>query len=129
MKKTIFAIIIIVIAAAFGIYYSTRSNDIAPIEEQNQNTEVKEFTVTGENFKFSPTEITVNRGERVRLTFRSVGGTHDWRLDEFNAATNVLPANQEQTIEFTADQSGTFEYYCSVGNHRAMGMVGNFTVI
>ena len=28
------------------------------------------------------------------------------------------------TAEFTADKVGSFEYYCSVGSHRSMGMKG-----
>ena len=31
-------------------------------------------------------------------------------------------------VEFTVDKTGTFEYYCSVGQHRANGMVGNLIV-
>jgi plastocyanin len=27
-----------------------------------------------------------------------------------------------------ADKNGSYEYYCSVGNHRASGMVGVITV-
>ena len=32
------------------------------------------------------------------------------------------------TFEHTFNQTGTFEYYCSVGNHRAMGMKGTLIV-
>jgi plastocyanin len=31
-------------------------------------------------------------------------------------------------IEFVANKKGKFEYYCSVGEHRAMGMKGNLVV-
>lgn len=90
---------------------------------------VKEFTIEGNTqFRFNPSEIRVNQGDTVRITFKNVGGVHDWKLDEFNAATEVIQAGQEQTIEFVASRAGTFQYYCSVGNHRAMGMVGNLIV-
>ena len=55
-------------------------------------------------------------------------GQHDWRLDEFNAATKVLKTGEEETIEFIANKTGQFEYYCSVGTHRQMGMKGTLTV-
>jgi nitrite reductase (NO-forming) len=32
------------------------------------------------------------------------------------------------SVEFVADKTGTFEYYCSVGAHRAMGMTGSLVV-
>lgn len=89
---------------------------------------VKEFTVTGSNFRFSPATLTVNRGDTVRITFRSTGMNHDFVIDELGVKSSVLPSGEEEVIEFTADQAGTFEYYCSVGNHRQMGMVGTLTV-
>ena len=89
---------------------------------------IKEFRVTGQPFSFSPSTMTVKKGDTVKLTFKNVQGTHDWRLDEFNAKTNVIQGGQEETIVFVADKVGTFEYYCSVGTHRAMGMKGTFVV-
>ena len=49
-------------------------------------------------------------------------------IDEFNAKTRVLNKGEEETITFVADKAGTFEYYCSVGQHRANGMVGKLIV-
>ena len=89
---------------------------------------VKEFTVQGSNFTFDVSQMTVKIGDRVRIVFKSSGGRHDWRLDEFDAATNVLTDGQSETIEFVANKTGSFEYYCSVGSHRQMGMKGTLTV-
>lgn len=93
-----------------------------------KTSSVKEFDVTGTSFKFSVTEMTVKKGDTVKIVFTNGQGTHDWVIDEFNAKTNILKAGESQTIEFVADKVGTFEYYCSVGSHRAMGMKGNLTV-
>lgn len=89
---------------------------------------IKEFTVSGKSFSFTPAEIRVKKGDTVRITFTNENGMHDWRLDEFEAATKVIKAGEEETIEFVAVKTGTFEYYCSVGEHRARGMVGKFIV-
>jgi len=89
---------------------------------------LKEFTVTGTNFEFDVDEITVNEGDRVRVTFINGGGFHDWVLDEFNASTDQIQAGDSQTIEFIASQAGEYEYYCSVGSHREQGMVGTLIV-
>jgi plastocyanin len=65
----------------------------------------------------------------VRINFTSEEGFHDWVVDEFEGATTEkLQAGGRDSIEFVADQSGTFEYYCSVGNHRELGMVGTLIV-
>ncbi|OGK55811.1 hypothetical protein A3J15_03875 [Candidatus Roizmanbacteria bacterium RIFCSPLOWO2_02_FULL_38_10] len=89
---------------------------------------VKEFNVDGSNFKFSVAEMKVNKGDTVKVTFNNVEGMHDWVVDEFNARTKQIQAGELETITFVADQTGTFEYYCSVGKHRQMGMVGNLIV-
>lgn len=89
---------------------------------------VRAFAVSGDNFLFAPTTMSVKRGDTVRITFTNAEGFHDLKIDEFNAATAKLAAGASETIEFVADQAGSFEYYCSVGSHRAMGMKGTLTV-
>ncbi len=134
MKK--FIILVIVLVVLIGGYYwqnSQKPAENTPIEqiiqeEQQAQTGVKEFEVSGNNFAFSPTEIVVNQGDTVRINFTNSGGFHDLVIDEFNARTKQLADGGKETIEFVADKTGTFEYYCSVGKHREMGMVGNLIV-
>ena len=89
---------------------------------------VKEFTVTGSDFSFAPSTMTVNRGDAVRIIFKNVDGTHDFKIDEFGIATKKIGTGESEVIEFVAGSAGTFEYYCSVGQHRAMGMKGTLVV-
>src|SRR5207248_1619757 len=39
----------------------------------------KTFTVSGQNFSFSPNTLTVNKGDKVKITFTNSGGFHDFR--------------------------------------------------
>jgi len=95
----------------------------------DSDLEIKELTITGEEYSFSKTNLTVNEGDTVRITFVNGGAMpHDWVLDEFGVATEILQVGEEEVIEFIAGDSGTYEYYCSVGNHRELGMVGTLTV-
>ena len=90
---------------------------------------VKEFTVSGTNCAYSVKEMRVKKGDRVRVNFTSENGFHDWVIDEIpGAKTGKYNTGGSETIEFTATEAGTFEYYCSVGTHRQMGMVGKFIV-
>ncbi len=89
---------------------------------------VKEFTVEGGKFYFKPNTMTVKKGDTVKITFKNVDGFHDFKLDGFNVATTQFQSPGEQTVEFVADKVGNFEYYCSVGQHKAMGMKGTLTV-
>ena len=88
----------------------------------------KSFTVTGANFSFTPTTLTVNKGDTVKIHFVNSGGFHDWVLDEFNVKTPTIQGGATADVQFVADKTGTFEYYCSVGDHRQMGMKGTLTV-
>ena len=89
---------------------------------------VKEFTVTGKNFSFEPSLITVKKGDRVKITFENSAGFHDFKIDEYGVATKQTQSPTTEVLEFTADKAGSFEYYCSVGSHRAMGMKGTLKV-
>lgn len=91
-------------------------------------TNIKEFNVDATSFSFSPSTMSVSKGDTVKITVKNLKGTHDLKIDEFNASTRILNVGEEQTITFVADKIGTFQYYCSIGNHRAMGMVGTLTV-
>ncbi|GEM_PF-945760 len=88
----------------------------------------KEFDISGRNFEFSQGEIRVKKEDFVRINFTSAGGFHDWTIDEFNAHTEQVASGNRSSVDFIADKAGTFEYYCNVGNHRAMGMVGKLIV-
>lgn len=104
-------------------------DDVTENKMEDGVINIETFDVSGAEFSFSADEIKVKKDDIVKVTFKNSGKfPHDFRIDEFNTATKILQPGEEETIEFVADQSGTFEYYCSVGNHRAQGMVGNFIV-
>ncbi len=116
---------------------TTETGNSAPLESINPNAQIdtnvdvgatKEFTVTGQNFSFAPNTISVKKGDKVKITFKNANGNHDFRIDEFGVNSGIIKAGEQKTIEFTADKAGTFEYYCSVGTHRAMGMKGTLKV-
>jgi plastocyanin len=87
-----------------------------------------DVAITSKNFSFDRTEIRVKKGDTVRVTLKNEGGLHDWVVDQFNAATSKVGAGETTSVEFVANKAGTFEYYCSIGEHRQMGMKGNLIV-
>lgn len=91
---------------------------------------VKEVEVHSRGMAYTTSEIRVNLGDTVRVTYVNGGGRHDWVIDEFEGArTAVIAGGRSETVEFTADQAGTFEFYCSVPGHRQAGMYGAFVVL
>lgn len=146
----IIGIIIIVAIVGIGIFLTrqkgTTSQNIENLsledstsktssDTQSQATEAamttidsKIISVEGGAFYFKPNQITVKKGERVTIEFKNAGGTHDLVIDEFNVKTKLTNSGETTTVEFTPDKAGTFEFYCSVSNHKEMGMSGTLIV-
>lgn len=92
---------------------------------------VKEFAMTAyydESGKwFSLKEMSVKKGDTVRVKVTNTKGMHDFVVDELGVKKE-LPLNEEVTVEFTADKVGDFVYYCSKPGHRAGGQWGTLKV-
>lgn len=96
--------------------------------EDSEATDANLLQVEGGNFYFKPNTITVNSGEKVKITFTNVDGMHDFVIDELNIKTPVVNGGETAEVEFTAEEPGEYEFYCSVGSHRQMGMKGTLIV-
>ena len=88
------------------------------------------FNITGGSFYFVPNEIRVKQGDTVTIIFNDVGGMHNFNLDAFNVKTKTINTGESDTVTFTANKKGTFEFYCAVGNgyHRMQGQIGALLV-
>ncbi len=107
----------------------TVNNLKTPYDNENEgDNNIKEFVVVASNFSFSKKQIKVKQGDRVRIILKNSQGMHDFRIDELGVGTRILQEGEQDAIEFTADKKGKFSFYCSVGNHRALGMEGEFIV-
>lgn len=80
------------------------------------------------SFGYSQTEIKAKVGQTVKVIMTNTGGNHDFVIDELNARTPIIKTGETTEVEFTVTEAGEFEYYCSVGSHRAAGMVGKLIV-
>ncbi|MFW5828559.1 MAG: plastocyanin/azurin family copper-binding protein [Alkalispirochaeta sp.] len=123
MKKLSILIILVLVAVAAPLVAEET------VDVTGEDGDVKEITVQNDRLSYVQSEIRVNEGDTIRLTFENTGGRHDWVLDEFDAATDVINGGDSQTIEFTADEAGEYEFYCSVPGHRQAGMWGTFIVV
>jgi cytochrome c oxidase subunit 2 len=69
----------------------------------------KEITITASNFQFDQTEIHVKKGDKIKLTFKNAAGAHGLEIPAYN-----VKLTKPDTVEFTADKAGTFDYDCAV---------------
>ena len=125
--------------SAEGVVKTSQVNDNEAEEADGTNQAdqpVKEFiidsfteVIDGKYYpQFSKKEITVNKGDLVRIKVNNLKGTHDFKIDEFNVYTET-PLDQEMAVEFVADQAGSFEYYCTKNGHRQNGQWGTLKVL
>ena len=84
--------------------------------------------VAGSNFTFSKKEIRVKKGAAVAVKFTNNEGFHDFVVEGLNVRTKTLQEGQSETITIPTDKTGTYVYYCSVGNHRQQGMEGKLII-
>lgn len=96
--------------------------------ETTGDTDVRTIEIEAGSFYYKPNELRVKKGEKIKLVINSVDMMHDFNVDELGIKSEIVKSGETGTVEFTADQTGTFEYYCSVGQHRANGQVGTLIV-
>jgi heme/copper-type cytochrome/quinol oxidase subunit 2 len=60
---------------------------------------------------FQPHEISVRKGETVRLAIKSGDGEHCFAVDDLRVEKRVLPG-RITTVDVTPDKAGTFAFYC-----------------
>lgn len=97
--------------------------------EATTTSEMREITVDGNEFSFTPASLSLMAGEKIKLTFNNKGKfPHNLTIDELGVATKTTKPGETDGIEFTVSKTGNFEMYCGVGNHRAQGMEGTVDV-
>lgn len=86
------------------------------VEEEAMEETVKEFNIRAFRFDFDPNEITVKKGDKVKINIENTDTTHGIFLPEFGVSGN-------EVVEFTADKAGTFSWNCNTfcgGGHSGM---------
>jgi cytochrome c oxidase subunit II len=90
--------------------------------------QVREFTISGSNYAFSPASIQVNRNDLVKITFTAQDIPHSFVIEEYRIVKRAS-AGQTVTFEFRADQNGRFTYFCSLTQDaKCRDMKGTLTV-
>lgn len=107
--------------------------DDVPLKDEAGKIILAKFTISSQvsvsiqagNFFFSPDILSVSKGDEVTVNIQN-SGFHTFTVDELGV--NETLRSDQETVTFTANKSGTFEYYCAVPGHRERGMFGSLTV-
>lgn len=121
---------------------SEPGEDLIPIEEFDASRVEGEpvsdiaraefdYELKMEDFSYSPNTIAGAPGMPLRIKLTNTQGMHDFVIPELGVASGVIQQGEDTIFEFTIPESAankTYEFYCSIGNHREMGMVGTLLV-
>jgi cytochrome c oxidase subunit 2 len=87
--------------------------------------DVKTIDVTASRFQFEPATISVAQGDNVRLRLHSVDRSHAFAIKAFRVKALIPNGGETVTVEFVADQAGTFAFtcseYCGTGHSEMKG--------
>ena len=93
-----------------------------------QGGQVREFTLTGDHFAYSPARIEVQKDDLVKITFTAVDMPHSFTQDGYRIAKRA-GAGQSVTFEFRADRPGEHPFYCNLSqDDRCRQMKGVLVV-
>jgi len=133
----IVALVILVVAVIEFVNIFSSFSKTDNIVKTTNTGNVKEFSMTsfteiidGKYYpQYSLKNITVNKGDLVKIKLTVTSGMHDFKIDEFNVYADTKELNKEYVIEFVADKAGEFVYYCTKPGHRQLGHWGILKVI
>lgn len=120
MKKIILFLILISLIFLAGCSHEEQNptrgstvNEPSDSENTPNSANLKEFTMTAEQWQFTPSAIEVNEGDTVKIKITSADVTHGFSLPDFGIR-ETLNYGETVEIEFIADKKGTFTFICSV---------------
>lgn len=101
------------------------------IQDEGTATNSSNYTIDMRNFEFSIKQIKASPGEVITVNVTNSGGSHNFVIAELNLTSRIITAGESDSVTFTIPEDAggkTFEFFCSVGSHRAQGMVGQVIV-
>ena len=81
-------------------------------EAQAAQAEARTIQVTAKKYEFNPRVIDVKQGEHIKLIITATDHDHGFECGDLHI-NQLLKKGDAATIEFTADQAGTFPFHCS----------------
>jgi heme/copper-type cytochrome/quinol oxidase subunit 2 len=118
MVRTALAVAVVVAAGAFWARGAAGSRG-----------QVREVTITGDQFAFSPARIEVQKDDLVQVRFSAKDIAHSFTVDLPYRISKRAGAGQSVVFEFRADEAGRFTFYCNLTqDERCKQMKGELVV-
>jgi len=114
-KKTIFAVIIISILLIGGFFlFNNKLINGNVINDNPDSSDIQKITLSFKNYNYYPNTITVKEGIPVEIKLdNSVGGCYR-AFSIKSLGVSKYSSNPSDTIKFTPNKKGSFEFACSM---------------
>ena len=109
MERFALAVVLLVVAGIPAAVFSYQA-----LGRNGGRDDVLVVIRTVERGGFTPSRIVVKRGQRVRLRLLADDVTHGFQLLHLGVDAGAIKTGTIRTVEFTADRTGEFPFYCSV---------------
>ncbi len=97
---------------------------VAAVPHRTSAQDPKVINITAKRFEFVPNQITLKKGEPVKLVLTSADVTHGFYLKTLKI-DEVIESGKTTEVNITPQTAGTFllicDHFCGV-NHGAMNM-------
>jgi cytochrome c oxidase subunit 2 len=97
---------------------------VAAVPHRTRAQDAKVINITAKRFEFSPNQITLKKGEPVKLLLTTADVTHGFYLKPLKIDEVIEPGKTTE-VNVTPQTAGTFllicDHFCGV-NHGAMNM-------
>ena len=117
-------------AAALGLCAATTFGfGLAAWAEAPPVEHLKLVKVSAKRFVFSPSNITLKKGETVDIELHTEDVLMGFNVPDMNTRTDILPG-QVMHVKLTPTRTGTFEFLCDIfcgSGHENMN--GTITVV
>lgn len=108
---------------------TTTTSTSTTTKEMLPDSDVIVINIEATEYLFNVSNIQVSKGDTVRITLTNAGSDfHNFVIPDLDIQTEVVSPRNSDTIEFIAEETGVFDFECSIGNHRALGMLGKIIV-
>jgi len=92
---------------------------VARIFAQEQSPNRREFVMKAKDYQFTPARLEVLQDDLVKVTVQSEDLAYSFTIDEYRLSKRI-PAGGSTTLEFRADQAGTFAFYSNMTGQAKM---------
>ena len=96
---------------------------------------VKEFNITQTleielaEFSIIPEEASLNEGDGLRIIITNNGEIdHDFAIQSLDIQVPLIAPGDTITIDILLEETGSFEFICTIAGHKELGMTGTIIV-